>query len=68
MFQKNGFVADGYRRACAAIETRIRTEVAADYAARLSRASLFERLRLHAEMRRAIRRRIHELAPPDALY
>jgi hypothetical protein len=68
MTASNGFVADGYRRAYSAVEPPVRVEVTAEYAERLERASFWERQRLKREIEREIRRRVHEKAPPDALY
>lgn len=63
------FVADGYRRARAALESKVRAEVTSEYAERIAQASFFERIRLSFEMHRVIRRRVQDQAPPpDALY
>lgn len=68
MVEAHGVVVDGHFRACSALEPLIRAEVAAEYAERLSRATLWERWRLQREMAIEIQRRIHQKAPPDALY
>lgn len=63
------FVADGYQRACAGLETKVRADVTAEYAERLAQASFLGRFRLKFEMSDVIRRRVKDLAPPpDALY
>ena len=63
-----GFVADGHRRARAAVEPHVRAEVESEFAGRLQNASFFKRLRLLREMEREIQRRVDQTAPPDALY
>lgn len=68
MATASGIVANGYGRACAALEPEIRAAVAAEYAERLQKASALGRLWLKWVMKREIERRIHEKAPPDALY
>ena len=68
MTKPNGLLADGYYRAYSAMEPHVRAEVTPAYAARLERASLWERLRIRREIEREIRRRIHEKAPPAAPY
>jgi hypothetical protein len=68
MSSPNGFVADGYERACAALEPEVRAAVLAEYAARLAQAAPWERRRLLREIEREITRRVHEQAPPEALY
>lgn len=65
----SGIVADGYKRACAALEPAIRAEVSKEFDERLENASFFERLRLRREMTAEIRRRVEAKAPPaDAMY
>jgi len=63
-----GFLADGYHRARAAVEPRIRAQVRSEYRDRLNNASSAERARLEKEMADEIKRRIDAQAPPDALY
>lgn len=62
------FIANGRQNACVAIEPMVRTEVEAEYAEQLKGASLWRRFWIHRKMKQEIRRRIGELAPPDALY
>ena len=62
------FVEDGYLRAHVALEPVIRAEVEAEFEEELEQASFFERLRIRRKMKIEIERRIHEVAPPDALY
>ena len=66
--EPSGFIADGYTRAFEALHPEISATVRAEYAARLEDASASDRLRLDREIEREIQRRIHEKAPPDALY
>ncbi len=67
--RSEGIVADGYNRACAALEPAIRAEVRKEFAERLENASFLERLRLRREMAAEIERRVRAKAPPpDALY
>jgi hypothetical protein len=61
-------VADGDSRAWSALEPAIRVKVTAAYASQLSEASFLKRLWLSLKIRREIARRIHQQAPPDALY
>ena len=68
MRQSNGFVEDGYNRACSALEPQIRAEVSAEYEERLKCSGFWERRRIEREIEREITRRVHEKAPPDALY
>ncbi|MGD9633420.1 MAG: hypothetical protein AB7G28_17200 [Pirellulales bacterium] len=58
------FVQDGHGIACAAIRRQVKQE----YAERWKLANWRERLRLRAEIKVEVRRRIARLAPPDALY
>lgn len=63
-----GIVADGFWRARSAATPVIRAEVEADFAARLKTATLVERIKLKAAMRREIARRLKKAAPRQALY
>ena len=63
-----GFVHGGHQRARAALEPRVRTEVMREYAQRLSQATLWRYWRLMWEIDREVERRIHQKAPPGALY
>ena len=64
----HGFVADGCRRARAAIEPRVRADVEREFAGKLENASFLKRLRLRRQMEREIQRRVEAMAPSDALY
>ena len=64
----HGFVADGCRRARAAIEPQVRAEVQREFASELENASFLKRVRLRRQMEREIQRRVEAMAPPDALY
>jgi len=68
MTRPNRIVVDGCARAFAALEPKIRAEVAAAYAARLEQAGIWARLRLKRRMEREIKNRVAERAPPHALY
>jgi hypothetical protein len=68
MEKSNGIVADGYYRAYRALEPEIRAKVTAEYSERLEKADVQERRLLKRQIEAEIRRRIHERAPPDALY
>ncbi len=68
MRRSNGIVVDGYERAYSAVEPEVRAQVLAEYADRLAEAGFWKRWRLRREIEREIVRRIHEKAPPDALY
>ncbi len=62
------FVVDGYSRAWNAMEPEIRFQVEREFHAELQSASFFKRLLVRHKMRHEVARRIHETAPPDALY
>ena len=64
----NRVVADGYERARSACEPELRAQVTAEYAERLANASFWKQWWLRWEMRREVVRRVHEKAPPYALY
>lgn len=61
-------VADGFWRARAANTPRIRAEVEAEFSERVNAAAFAERIKLKAEMRREIARRLEKAAPRAALY
>ena len=65
---EHGFVEDGYERARAAIEPKVRAQVSAEYGERLKNASSSEQARLRKEMAQEIERRIDAQSPPDAIY
>ena len=65
---EHGFVVDGYKRARAAVESKIRAQVRREYGDRLTNASSAEQARLEKEMIDEIERRIDAQAPPDVLY
>ncbi len=62
------FVEDGYLRARKALEPMIRAEVESEFQAELEQAAFLERLRIRRKIKLDIERRIHDVAPPDALY
>ncbi len=68
MDRKQQFVADGQRRAYDAEIEHVRTEVEAQYAEELSRAGIWNRLRIRRKIKREIRKRMRDLAPPGGLY
>jgi hypothetical protein len=65
---RNRIVADGYRRARAALEPEVRAEVEAEYAARLQGVKFVERMKLKREINREVEMRLRRRAPRDALY
>jgi len=65
---RSSFVADGWSRACSALEPAIREQVIAEFAERWRTATYLQRIKLRLAIRREIARRIKQLAPPDALY
>lgn len=60
----NGFVADGYARACAGV----RAQVESEYAERLKKAAPEEVARLWLQMQRELEARLLSKAPGDGLY
>lgn len=62
------FLADGASRIRKANRARIEAEVRLAHADQLDRARWWRRLSLRWHMRREIRRRLDEIAPPSALY
>lgn len=68
MDDHNGFVADGYDRACDANQPIVRAEVEREFAVRLCNASTADQKRIRGEIEREIEKRLNALAPPDALY
>ncbi len=62
------FVADGYSRACEAIEPGIRLQVEAEFANQISTARVWRRFLLHLRIESEVRRRTDAIAPPDARY
>ena len=71
---ENRFVNDGYERARSGAVAAIRAEVELEFAERLESAGLFERWRLHREIRCEVAKRIaargglDREAPPWGLY
>jgi hypothetical protein len=61
-------VADGHERAWWANEPLVRVQVQQEYAERLCAAPLWRRWLLRRALEREVRRRLEQLAPPDALY
>ncbi len=64
MSENHRFVHDGHERAYNAAEV----EVYAEFAEQLEHSSGFSKLRLKRDIEREIKRRIRQVAPPDALY
>jgi len=66
--KRHRFVVNGHGRAVDALEPVVRAEVESEFAERLKDASYWRRVLLRREMRAELKRRMHEKAPPDALY
>jgi hypothetical protein len=62
--EPNGFVADGHERA----REGFRTQIEAEYAERLRKATSQQAARLRKEMQRKIKSLVDRKAPPEALY
>lgn len=65
------FVADGemrLRRASRRTIDQIEREVRARFAAEMSHAGLFDRMRIEAKIQKEIRIAVDRVAPPEALY
>jgi len=61
--------SDGYERARAANEPRVRAEVDHEFADAIRNATSFLQCsRLRRQMERIVQSRLDELVPPDALY
>lgn len=68
MDDRNGFVADGYKRARDANQLIVRSEVEREFVERLSNASTADKRLIRAEIEREIKKRLNALAAPDSLY
>ena len=62
------FVEDGHLRARSASEPLIRAQVVAEYSEQFDAAGLWGRFWLRREIRREVRIRLSQVAPPDAHY
>ncbi len=68
MSKNHRFVHDGHERAYNAAEEIVRLEVYAEFAEQIEHSSGFSKLRLKGQIEQEIKRRIRQVAPPDALY
>jgi len=68
MSKNHRFIHDGHERAYNAAEEKVRSELYAEFAEQLERSSGFSKLRMKREIEQEIKRRVRQVAPPDALY
>lgn len=62
------FLADGEARYQTALREEIRVAVEAEYAERVEASTIWQRIKLHYEIKREIRRRLKQAISPTSLY
>jgi hypothetical protein len=62
------FLADGESRYQTALREEIRVAVEAEYPERVETSTIWQRIKLHYEMKREIRRRLKHAVSPTSLY